>query len=321
MKIAIIVPCYNEELVLHETSSRLLSICQQLKQNYDDVDTRILFVDDGSRDATWSIIRELSEKNSSIGGLKLTHNAGHQRALWAGLEWASKHVDAAISIDADLQDDVGVIPQMVEKFRNGVDIVFGVRKERATDTFFKRHTAQFFYKMMQKLGGEIVYNHADYRLMSHRSLKALMRFSEQNLFLRGMVKSLGFKQDCVYYDRAERFAGESKYPLSKMLSFALDGITSFSVRPLRCIVLLGLGFILMSIVVILYALASYIMGKALPGWTSLLVSVWFIGGAILTAIGIIGEYVGKIYCEVKARPRYILDQEITFDSFDKHHKK
>ena len=310
MKIAIVVPCYNEELVLKETSTRLLSICQRLREKYEDLDTSLLFVDDGSRDKTWTIIQSLSESHPSVGGLKLAHNAGHQRALWAGLEWAAQHMDAAISIDADLQDDVEVIPQMVEKFRSGADIVFGVRKERSTDTFFKKHTAQLFYKMMKNLGGEIVYNHADYRLMSSRSLKALMTFPEQNLFLRGMVKSLGFQQDYVYYDRAERFAGESKYPLSKMLSFALDGITSFSVRPLRCIVFLGLVFILMSIVVIIYALAAYIMGNTLPGWTSLLISLWFIGGAILTAMGVIGEYIGKIYFEVKARPRYILDEEI-----------
>lgn len=310
MKIAIVVPCYNEELVLEETSSRLLSICQRLRDKYADLDTCLLFVDDGSRDKTWTIIQALSEKHPSVGGLKLAHNAGHQRALWAGLEWAAQHTDATITIDADLQDDVEVIPQMVDKFRNGADIVFGVRKERATDTFFKKHTAQIFYKMMKNLGGEIVYNHADYRLMSNRSLKALMTFPEQNLFLRGMVKSLGFQQDYVYYDRAERFAGESKYPFSKMLSFALDGITSFSVRPLRCIVFLGLVFILMSIVVIIYALAAYIMGNTLPGWTSLLISLWFIGGAILTAMGVIGEYIGKIYFEVKARPRYILDKQI-----------
>ena len=311
MEIAIIVPCYNEELVLHETSSRLLSICQRLKAKNADLGTHLLFVDDGSRDATWAIIKELSDKDSSVGGLKLAHNAGHQRALWAGLEWAAKHVDAAISIDADLQDDVEVIPEMVDKFYAGADIVFGVRKERTTDTFFKKHTAQLFYKMMKYLGGEIVYNHADYRLMSGRALKSLMRFPEQNLFLRGMVKSLGFKQEYVYYDRAERFAGESKYPLSKMLSFALDGITSFSVRPLRCIVFLGLFFILTSMAVIVYALVMHSVGNTLPGWTSLLVSLWFIGGAILTAMGVIGEYIGKIYFEVKSRPRYILDEEIS----------
>ena len=311
MKIAIVVPCYNEELVLEETSSRLLDVCQRLRGRYEDVTTSILFVDDGSRDRTWPLISELSQKESTIGGLKLSHNCGHQRALWAGLEWASQHVDAAISIDADLQDDVEAILEMVEKFRNGADIVFGVRKERATDTFMKKHTAQFFYKMMHALGTEVVYNHADYRLMSNRALKALMQFPEQNLFLRGMVKSLGFRQDNVYYDRAERFAGESKYPLSKMMGLALDGVTSFSNRPLGLIVLLGLIFVFISVVAIIYAIVSYFIGNAMPGWTSLLISVWFIGGAILTSIGIIGEYIGKIYSEVKARPRYLLDEVIS----------
>ena len=311
MKIAIVVPCYNEELVLEETSSRLLDVCQRLRGRYEDVTTSILFVDDGSRDRTWPLISELSQKESTIGGLKLSHNCGHQRALWAGLEWASQHVDAAISIDADLQDDVEAILEMVEKFRNGADIVFGVRKERATDTFMKKHTAQFFYKMMHALGTEVVYNHADYRLMSNRALKALMQFPEQNLFLRGMVKSLGFRQDNVYYDRAERFAGESKYPLSKMMGLALDGVTSFSNRPLGLIVLLGLIFVFISVIAIIYAIVSYIIGNAMPGWTSLLISVWFIGGAILTSIGIIGEYIGKIYSEVKARPRYLLDEVIS----------
>ena len=311
MKIAIVVPCYNEELVLGETSTRLLDVCQRLRQRYDDVTTSILFIDDGSRDNTWQLITELSQKESTIGGLKLSHNSGHQRALWAGLEWASQNVDAAISIDADLQDDVEAILEMVEKFRQGTDIVFGVRKERATDTFMKKHTAQFFYKMMHALGTEVVYNHADYRLMSNRALKALMQFPEQNLFLRGMVKSLGFRQDNVYYDRAERFAGESKYPLSKMMGLALDGITSFSNRPLGLIVLLGLIFMFISVIAIIYAIVSYIVGNVMPGWTSLLISVWFIGGAILTAIGIIGEYIGKIYSEVKSRPRYLLDEVIS----------
>ena len=311
MKLAIVVPCYNEEAVLNETSSRLLAICRRMKEIHDNLETCLLFVDDGSRDATWKIISELSAAEPSVGGLKFAHNEGHQRALWAGLEWASQNVDAAVSIDADLQDDVEVIPEMLDKFCAGTDIVFGVRKERTTDTLFKKHTAQFFYRLMNGLGTEVVYNHADFRLMSNRALKALMRYPEQNLFLRGMVKSLGFKQDQVYYDRAERFAGESKYPIGKMLGLALEGITSFSVRPLRIIVFLGLAFIFISLLAILYAILSYFEGDAMPGWTSLLVSVWFIGGAILTAVGVIGEYVGKIYSEVKARPRYLLDEVIS----------
>lgn len=310
MKIAIVVPCYNEEAVLEETASRLLSVSRGIVADHADLSICLLFVDDGSRDATWPMIRALAERNSGIGGLKLAHNSGHQRALWAGLEWASRQVDAAISIDADLQDDVAVIPEMVEKFLAGSDIVFGVRKERSTDTFFKKHTAQCFYRLMSRLGGDIVYNHADYRLMSRRALQALMQYPERNLFLRGMVKSLGFRQDCVYYDRAERFAGESKYPLGKMVSFALDGITSFSVKPLRYIVYLGILFEVIALLAIFYGLISYCSGKALPGWTSLLVSVWFLGGAILTAMGIIGEYIGKIYSEVKSRPRYLLDEAV-----------
>ena len=245
--------------------------------------------------------------------MKLAHNVGHQHALWAGLEWASAHADAAVSIDADLQDDVEAIGTMVDYYNKGIDIVYGVRRERKTDTFFKKHTALAFYRLMRGLGGDIVYNHADFRLMSRRTLQALVSFPERNLFLRGMVSSLGFPSALVYYDRKERFAGESKYPLKKMISFALDGITSFSVRPLRYITYLGLFFMLIAILAIFYGLCSYAEGSALPGWTSLLVSVWFIGGAILLACGIIGEYVGKIYKEVKQRPRYFIEQT-TFKS-------
>ena len=240
-------------------------------------------------------------------GLKLAHNAGHQHALWAGLEWAAAHVDAAISIDADLQDDVNVIPEMIDLFLGGKDIVYGVRRDRPTDTWFKRTTALAFYKLMSKLGGDIVYNHADYRLMSRRTLAALMTYGERNLFLRGMVRTLGFPQAMVYYDRGERFAGESKYPLRKMLAFAIDGITSFSVRPLRLISIVGLSFMLVALAVIVYGLVAWMCGQTIQGWTSLLVSLWFIGGAILVALGVIGEYVGKIYAEVKRRPRYFIE--------------
>lgn len=304
--LTIVVPCYNEELVIKESAARLAKVAARLT----DVDTQILFVDDGSRDATWRLIRELSAEHPQMHGIKMAHNVGHQRALWAGLEWAAVRSDAVVSIDADLQDDVEVIVEMVEHFRNGVDVVFGVRKERSTDTFFKRQTAQFFYRMMSKLGGEVVYNHADYRLMSRRALQALLSYPERNLFLRGMVCTLGFSQAKVYYDRAERFAGESKYPLHKMLNFAIDGITSFSVRPLRYIFGAGLFLIALTFVAIVYALISYASHHATPGWTSLLISLWFIGGAILVAIGIIGEYVGKIYSEVKQRPRYFVEEEV-----------
>ena len=269
---------------------------------------RIVYVDDGSRDGTWSLIGSLSKQHPQVLGLKLAHNAGHQHALWAGLEWAAAHVDAAISIDADLQDDVNVIPEMIDLFLGGKDIVYGVRRDRPTDTWFKRTTALAFYKLMSKLGGDIVYNHADYRLMSRRTLAALMTYGERNLFLRGMVRTLGFPQAMVYYDRGERFAGESKYPLRKMLAFAIDGITSFSVRPLRLISIVGLSFMLVALAVIFYGLVAWLCGRTIQGWTSLLVSLWFIGGAILVALGVIGEYVGKIYAEVKRRPRYFIEE-------------
>lgn len=308
MNYAIVVPCYNEEAVLNETTGRLLEVMQRVAEKHADLQGRIVYVDDGSRDGTWSLIGSLSKQHLQVMGLKLAHNAGHQHALWAGLEWAAAHVDAAISIDADLQDDVNVIPEMIDLFLGGKDIVYGVRRDRPTDTWFKRTTALAFYKLMSKLGGDIVYNHADYRLMSRRTLAALMTYGERNLFLRGMVRTLGFPQAMVYYDRGERFAGESKYPLRKMLAFAIDGITSFSVRPLRLISIVGLSFMLVALAVIVYGLVAWLCGRTIQGWTSLLVSLWFIGGAILVALGVIGEYVGKIYAEVKRRPRYFIEE-------------
>ena len=308
MNYAIVVPCYNEEAVLAETTSRLLEVMQRVAEKHADLQGRIVYVDDGSRDGTWSLIGSLSKQHPQVMGLKLAHNAGHQHALWAGLEWAAAHVDAAISIDADLQDDVNVIPEMIDLFLGGKDIVYGVRRDRPTVTWFKRTTALAFYKLMSKLGGDIVYNHADYRLMSRRTLAALMTYGERNLFLRGMVRTLGFPQAMVYYDRGERFAGESKYPLRKMLAFAIDGITSFSVRPLRLISIVGLSFMLVALAVIVYGLVAWLCGRTIQGWTSLLVSLWFIGGAILVALGVIGEYVGKIYAEVKRRPRYFIEE-------------
>ena len=308
MNYAIVVPCYNEEAVLGETTSRLLEVMQRVAEKHTDLQGRIVYVDDGSRDGTWPLIGSLSKQHPQVMGLKLAHNAGHQHALWAGLEWAAAHVDAAISIDADLQDDVNVIPEMIDLFLGGKDIVYGVRRDRPTDTWFKRTTALAFYKLMSKLGGDIVYNHADYRLMSRRTLAALMTYGERNLFLRGMVRTLGFPQAMVYYDRGERFAGESKYPLRKMLAFAIDGITSFSVRPLRLISIVGLSFMLVALAVIFYGLVAWLCGRTIQGWTSLLVSLWFIGGAILVALGVIGEYVGKIYAEVKRRPRYFIEE-------------
>lgn len=308
MKLIIVVPCYNEEAVLAETTSQLSHVIATLKEQHSIDSGIILYVDDGSRDRTWELIERFSAEHDCVAGLKLAHNVGHQQALWAGLEWASAHADAAVSIDADLQDDVNAIYPMVDYYNKGIDIVYGVRKERKTDTFFKKNTALAFYRLMHGLGGEIVYNHADFRLMSRRTLQALVSFPERNLFLRGMVSSLGYPSAMVYYNRKERFAGESKYPLKKMISFALDGITSFSVRPLRYITYLGLFFILVAIFAIVYGLCSYAGGTTIPGWTSLLVSLWFIGGAILLACGIIGEYVGKIYKEVKRRPRYFIER-------------
>ena len=308
----IVVPCYNEEEVLQETTRQLSAVLSDMEQNGKITEGRLMYVDDGSRDATWHLIEQLSTENPRVMGLKLAHNVGHQQALWAGLEWAANApFDAIVSIDADLQDDVQAIVEMTDRFNQGIDIVYGVRKERKTDTFFKKHTAQAFYKLMQTMGGDVVYNHADFRLMSKRALQALVAHPERNLFLRGIVRSLGYPSDFVYYDRYERFAGESKYPLSKMLNFAIDGITSFSVKPLRLITTFGILFMLVAIAIIGYALYEHLLGNTIIGWTSLLVSMWFIGGAILTAIGIIGEYVGKIYKEVKRRPRYFIEKELT----------
>ena len=311
-KLIIVVPCYNEEEVLQETTRQLSTVLSSMEQERTITEGKLLYVDDGSRDATWHIIEQLSTENPRVMGLKLAHNVGHQQALWAGLEWAANApFNAVVSIDADLQDDVQAIVEMTERFNEGTDIVYGVRKERKTDTFFKKHTAQAFYKLMQTMGGDVVYNHADFRLMSKRALQALVAHPERNLFLRGIVRSLGYPSDFVYYDRHERFAGESKYPLSKMLNFAIDGITSFSVKPLRLITTFGILFMLVAIAIIGYALYEHLLGNTIIGWTSLLVSMWFIGGAILTAIGIIGEYVGKIYKEVKRRPRYFIEKELT----------
>lgn len=311
MKLLIVVPCYNEDKVLTETTHRLQDVLTQLEQKNKIDSGRILYVDDGSKDSTWALIEQLSAQTPYVQGIKLAHNEGHQQALWAGMEWAAAHkVDAIVSIDADLQDDTQAIPEMVDAYLNGNDIVYGVRKERTTDTWMKRNTAQMFYRLMQTFGGEVVYNHADFRLMSLRTVNALMAYPERNLFLRGLVPSLGYSSTCVYYNRSERFAGESKYPFRKMLSFALDGITSFSVRPLQCISMLGLCLVALSFVAIAYAAISFMQGVTVAGWTSLLISMWFVGGMILTAVGIIGMYIGKIYQEVKRRPRYFIEKEV-----------
>lgn len=310
MKLVIVVPCYNEELVLHETTRRLVAVLQSLMERKSIDEGMILYVDDGSKDKTWSIIETLSKESALVGGLKLSCNRGHQYALWAGLKWASAHSDASVSIDADLQDDVNAICLMVDEYHKGNDIVFGVRKERKTDTFFKRTTALAFYRLMRFFDRRIIYNHADFRLMSRRAMLSLMEYPEDNLFLRGIVASMGYPSTSVYYDRSERFAGESKYPLCKMLSFAFEGIASFSIKPLQLITYLGVAFILIAIGVVAYALYEHFTGHTIDGWTSLLVSMWFIGGCVLMACGITGEYIGKIYMEVKHRPKYFIDKKV-----------
>lgn len=311
IKLYIVVPCYNEESVLPETSRQMLALLKKMQNDgLVNEQSRIVFIDDGSRDKTWSIIDTLTHEHKEFGGIKLACNAGHQNALFGGLMTVKDDCDCAISIDADLQDDINVIPEMVKKFKDGCDVVYGVRNKRDTDTFFKRTTALGFYKLMQIMGVNMVYNHADYRLMSARAIKALADFPERNLFLRGMAPLVGFKSDCVYYDRNERFAGESKYPLKKMLSFAFDGITSFSVTPIRMISTLGAVVCVISVLMAIYTLYEKFIGNTDAGWASLMMSIWFIGGVQLLSIGLIGEYIGKMYKEVKRRPRYIIEAYI-----------
>ena len=308
----IVIPCYNEEEVLPETSKRMLDLMNRMKsEGLVNNKSRICFVDDGSSDATWKIIDSLAKEHTEISGIKLAHNAGHQNALLGGLMTVKDHCDCAVSIDADLQDDIEVIPQMVRDFTDGCDVVYGVRNKRKTDTFFKRTTALGFYKFMQLMGVKIVFNHADFRLMSRRALNALAEFPERNLFLRGMAPLVGFKSSCRYYDRAERFAGESKYPLKKMLSFAFDGITSFSVSPIRAISFLGGIVCVISVIMAAYTLFEKLFRDTDSGWASLMMSIWFIGGVTLLSVGLIGEYIGKIYKEVKRRPRYIIEAYVT----------
>ena len=309
--IYLVVPCYNEEEVLRETASRLKDKIQGLISNKVISDkSRITFVDDGSKDKTWSIIEELNSNDKIFSGVKLSRNRGHQNALLAGLMTVKDYCDAAISLDADLQDDINVIDKFIEKFNYGYDVVYGVRSERKTDTVFKRTTAQGFYKIMKALGVDIVYNHADYRLMSKRALDSLQDFKEVNLFLRGIVPLIGYKSDVVLYERNERFAGESKYPLKKMLSFAFEGITSFSVKPIRLILTVGILMFISSLAALLYFLIIWMAGKTVQGWTTVVASIWMLGGIQLLCLGVIGEYIGKIYIETKERPKYIIDKFI-----------
>lgn len=308
-KLYMVIPCYNEQEVLPETSKRLKEKLSTLvKTGKIDPESRIIFVNDGSKDRTWEIIRRLHEEAPVFGGVNLSRNRGHQNALLAGLMTVKDHADMAISMDADLQDDINAIDEMVEKYLNGTDIVYGVRSSRAKDTFFKKATAEGFYKLMNTMGVNTVFNHADYRLMSRRALEGLAEFREVNLFLRGIVPMIGYSTDVVYYERGERFAGESKYPLGKMLSFAIEGITSLSTKPIRMITFLGFFIFLVSIGILIYSLVRHFMGATIVGWTTLMVSVWAIGGLILLSLGVVGEYIGKIYLETKARPRFLIEE-------------
>lgn len=307
----VVIPCYNEELVIKETTKRL-------KEKFDELlskkmiskKSKVLFVDDGSKDKTWRLIEAINKEYNTFTGISLSRNRGHQNALVAGLLTAKEYADVVISMDADLQDDINAINEMLEKYLNGVDIVYGVRNKRDKDTFFKRVTAEGFYKFMKIMGVDIVFNHADYRLTSKRVLEEFNGFKEVNLFLRGMFPLIGFNEDIVYYERQERFAGVSKYHLKKMLNFAWDGITSFSVKPLRFICVLGFLVLFISLCIMLYALLQRFIGNVVEGWTFLTISIWFIGGLQMISIGIIGEYIGKIYNETKERPRYIIDKSL-----------
>ena len=307
-KMCIVVPCYNEEQVLEAINGELQKIIHGLVEDrLIDSESAILYVDDGSKDKTWSIIQGLNSANSKSMGLKLSKNVGHQNALLAGLMVAKQAYDITVSIDADLQDDVKIIRDFVNNYLAGDEIVYGVRKQRELDTFFKRSTAQLFYKFMHFMGVDVVYNHADYRLMSKLALEKLAEFKEVNLFLRGIIPLLGYKTSIVYYDRLERYAGESKYPFKKMLNFAFTAITSFSIKPIRMISMSGLIISLFGLIYLIYTLFEKIKGKTVPGWTSIIASVWLLGGMQLLSIGLIGEYIGNIYKEVKQRPKYIIE--------------
>ncbi len=314
MKLYLVIPCYNEEEVLPETSKRLKEKYTALMSaGKIDADSKIVFVNDGSKDRTWEMICDLHKADPVFRGVCLSRNKGHQNALMAGLMTVKSECDAAISMDADLQDDINAIDEMVDRYLEGYEVVYGVRSSRKKDTFFKRTTAQGFYKVMRAMGVETVYNHADYRLMSRRALEALSEFEEVNLFLRGIVPLVGFKSTQVTYERGERFAGESKYPLKKMLAFATEGITSMSVRPIRLITTLGFLVFLFSLGVLVYSIIRKFTGYTVPGWAFLAVSIWALGGVQLLAIGVIGEYIGKIYLETKHRPKFIVAEYLNDD--------
>lgn len=308
-RLALVVPCYNEEAVMKISSEALRGVLQDLIEKQKiAADSFVLFVDDGSKDKTWELIEEEHRLHSNVKGLKLAGNVGHQFALTAGLITAKDHSDVTVSIDADLQDDVNVIEEMIDKFHAGNDIVYGVRNDRSSDSFFKRFTAQGFYKMMAVMGVKTVYNHADFCLMSKRAVEEFSKYRETNLFLRGMMPLIGYRTDNVYYDRKERVAGESKYPLKKMMALAFNGISSFSVKPISLILGIGMFIIFAAVLAAVYAFVSYFTGHVVPGWTSMILSIWFLGGLQLLAIGLVGQYIGKIYIEVKQRPRYNIEK-------------
>jgi glycosyltransferase involved in cell wall biosynthesis len=305
----VVIPCYNEEEVLYETAKRLKEKTDTLiSKGKIAENSKIIFVNDGSKDCTWEIIQKLHEDDYLYGGINLTCNKGHQNALLAGLMTVKEYADMVISMDADLQDDIDAMDAMIEKYLNGIDIVYGVRSSRAKDTFFKKVSAEVFYKTMKYLGADTVFNHADYRLMSRRAIEGLAEFKEVNLFLRGIIPMIGYPSDFVYYERGKRFAGESKYPLGNMISFAVEGITSLSIRPIRLITVMGFLIFIMSIIMTIYSFVRHFMGATIVGWTTLMVSVWAIGGLILLALGIVGEYIGKVYLETKERPRFLVEQ-------------
>lgn len=307
----IVVPCYNEEAVLPETARRLgLKLKKLIEDKIVSDKSRVMFVNDGSKDKTWEIIKALHKDGGIFTGVNLSRNRGHQNALLAGLMTAKDKADVTISMDADLQDDINAADEMLKEYYGGCDIVYGVRSKRKTDTFFKKFTAEAFYRVMNFLGAETVFNHADYRLMSKRALEGLAEFREVNLFLRGIVPMIGYKTSSVYYERTERFAGESKYPLKKMISFALEGITSLSSKPIRYITIIGFLIFAVSILMLINFIVRWAIGATVPGWASVICSVWAIGGLIMLSLGIIGEYIGKIYLEAKARPKYIIKEDL-----------
>lgn len=307
----VVVPCYNEEAVLEETTKRLKEkLTKLIKSKKISNKSKVMYVNDGSKDKTWEIIKKINSEEDLFTGISLSRNRGHQNALLAGLMTAKNYADVVISMDSDLQDDINAMDEMLDKYYSGCDIVYGVRSSRKKDTWFKKTTAQAFYKFMKVMGVDLVYNHADYRLTSKKVLDEFENFKEVNLFLRGMFPLVGFKSDVVYYERKERFAGESKYPLKKMLNFAWDGITSFSVRPIRLVLNLGIIIFAVSLLILLYCLIIKLLGKAVDGWTFIVCSIWLVGGIQMLSIGIIGEYIGKIYSETKGRPRFIISENL-----------